>query len=352
MDGPLLAAGGSPMSPAGPSLRPGRWVWLLVVSSLFMVAVGCLSGSDGLQSWPAFQADPMGPVLLWEIRLPRSLGAWLAGALLGLAGGVAQGVFRNPLADPYLLGSASGGALGMALAMTGWAGLGGGVLIVGSSLTVSLGLSSMAFVGATLAVVLTLLLSRGTESGPRLLLAGVVVGVVLGALTSLVLLWVPSAWPGMQAFLLGTTAALTWPGIGLMAVVLMCCAALAWGCSPVLDGLTLGEATARSLGLPVESTRVLLVAVLALCTATSVAHTGLIAFVGLVAPHLVRGQVALRQGAMVLLSALVGGLLLLTADVMSRVVLAPRELPVGLWTALLGGGYLLWLLQSNRKGWA
>jgi iron complex transport system permease protein len=83
-----------------------------------------------------------------------------------------------------------------------------------------------------------------------------------------------------------------------------------------------------------------------------VAHTGLIAFVGLVAPHLVRGQAGLRQGAMVLLSALVGGLLLLTADVMSRVVLAPRELPVGLWTALLGGGYLLWLLQSNRKGGA
>ena len=333
------------------SRPPTTWPWWLglMLFSGAMVGLGCLSGSSGLQSVSALQNDPMGSVLLWDIRLPRSLGAWVAGALLGLAGGVAQALFRNPLADPYLLGSASGGALGMALALTGWVGLGGGVLVVGASWGISLGLSGMAFAGAALAVALTLMLSRGTESSPRLLLAGVVVGVILGALTSLLLLLVPSAWPGMQSFLLGTTAAMTWPGIGLMGLVLLCCGTLAWGLSPVLDGLTLGEATARSLGLPLEGARVLLVGALALCTATSVAHAGLIAFVGLVAPHLVRGHLAVRHGQAVLLSAATGGGLLLTADVMARVLLAPRELPVGLWTALLGGGYLLWRLHSGRK---
>ena len=123
-------------------------------------------------------ADPVAQQIVWDIRLPRSLGAWLGGALLGLAGAVAQGLFRNPLADPYLLGSASGASLGVGLYLS----LFGGSAWA-TSAWLGLGLTGAAFVGAVLAVVLTLVLARGVQQTLRLLLAGVVVGVVLGAVT-------------------------------------------------------------------------------------------------------------------------------------------------------------------------
>jgi iron complex transport system permease protein len=116
-----------------------------------------------------------------------------------------------------------------------------------------------------------------------------------------------------------------------------------------LDGLRLGEDTARSLGLPIGLMRWVLIGVLALCTATSVAQAGLIAFVGLVAPHLVRSRASLSHGPLLALSAAMGGLLLCAADVMARMVMAPRELPVGILTAVLGGGYLLWRLHSQPQ---
>jgi iron complex transport system permease protein len=132
----------------------------------------------------------------------------------------------------------------------------------------------------------------------------------------------------------------------------MLCAAAAWALSPVLDGLALGEATALSLGLPLLPMRAALVLVLALATGTAVAQTGLIAFVGLAAPHLVRSVARSMAGPQVLLSALMGGALLMAADILSRWLIAPQELPVGVLTAVLGGGYLLWLMHRGRQGQA
>ena len=317
-----------------------RWALVLALLGLAVMALGLGVGSQGWE-WPAlFGLDAVQHQIVWDIRWPRSLGAWLAGALLGLAGAVAQGLFRNPLADPYLLGSASGASLGVSL----YLGTVGGSLL-SSAWWPRLGMTGAAFVGAVLAVLLTLLLARGVQQTLRLLLAGVVVGVVLGALASLVALLQPQVLQAMQGFMLGSTAFVGWTACALMTGALVLCLAVAVALSRVLDALTLGEATARSLGMPLGAARVGLIAVLSLATGAAVAQTGLIAFVGLAAPHAVRSRVHTTHAGLLLLSALMGGVLLQAADVLARGVLAPQDLPVGVFTAVLGGVYLLWRMQ-------
>jgi iron complex transport system permease protein len=211
-----------------------------------------------------------------------------------------------------------------------------------------LGLTGAAFVGASAAVLLTLMLAQGVQNSLRLLLAGVVVGVVLGALSSLLIMLVPQVTQSMQAYMLGSTGYVGWAACLLMAVVWLVCAAVAWLLSPALDGLALGEATAQSLGLPLVAMRACLVAALALATGTAVAQTGLIAFVGLAAPHLVRSLLKTTHDRLILLASLAGGVLLLAADLLARGLLAPQELPVGVLTAVLGGSYLLWLMRRTQ----
>lgn len=220
--------------------------------------------------------------------------------------------------------------------------------VLSPHLGVRLGLTGAAFVGALAAVLLTLTLARGVQHTLRLLLAGVVVGVVLGAATQFVLLLAPDALQAMQAFLLGSTAFVGWSAAGLMLAAVGLCTLAAVGLARALDALALGEATAASLGLPLAAMRAALVAVLALATASAVAQTGLIAFVGLAAPHLVRTRVHATHGWLMVLAAAMGGALLLAADTLARGWLAPQELPVGVLTAVLGGGYLLWLMHRGR----
>ena len=321
------------------NMRPGLLLTLLLVIGGLGVLAGVLIGSTG---WADLQDDGMA-IILWEIRLPRSLGAWCAGALLGMAGAMAQGLFRNPLADPYLLGSASGAglAVAIALALTG-------ISPQTSSLLAHVGLTGIAFVGTLVGVGLTLVLARGVEQTLRLLLAGVVVGVVLNALTGLATLWAPDILRAMQAFLLGNTGLLGWSSVAVMAASGAAALLVGLVASPALDALTLGESTAASLGVRMGLVRLLLIFAFALATGAAVAQTGIVAFVGLVAPHLVRTLCPMLHGRLILLSAAAGGALLLAADVLARGLMRPQELPVGLITALLGGVYLL-VLMHRRK---
>ena len=326
-----------------PQHRKAYWLAVgLLAASGALLLLGISVGSTGFDSVLALQHDPQARLIVLDIRLPRTLGAWLAGALLGLAGAVAQGLFRNPLADPYLLGSASGASLGVALAMALF-----GISPLATHWLARIGLTGAAFVGAVLAVLLTLLLAKGVQHTLRLLLAGVIVGVVLGAITSLVLLVTPEIMQAMQSFMLGSTGFVGWTACAIMAAVLAAAMLAAWMMSHALDGLALGEATAHSLGLPLPQMRAALVAVLALATGTAVAQTGLIAFVGLAAPHLVRSVVKTTHGRLIGLASLTGAVLLTAADILARGVMAPQELPVGVLTAVLGGGYLLWLMHRN-----
>ena len=331
--------------------RPLHLGLLLGLITVLLLALGMLAGSSGMDALPtvlrALQApaDDDGRMLaqiVWQIRLPRGVGAWLAGALLGLAGALAQSVFRNPLADPYLLGSASGASLGVCLALVAMDGALMNVHWLGR-----LGLTGAAFGGAMLAVVMTAALARGVAQTLRLLLAGVVVAVVLGAGSSLVLQMHPQLLQSMQGFMLGSTAFVGWDGCALMFTALLLGLAVTWALGRWVDGLVLGEHTARSMGLPVDAMRWVLILTLALATGAAVAHTGLIAFVGLAAPHIIRRMVhwGARHGAV--LAAMVGGLLLAAADLLARLVIAPAELPVGVLTALLGGGYLLWMMRRT-----
>jgi iron complex transport system permease protein len=315
-----------------------------MVASALLVLLGAGVGSTGWESVWSARHDPLAWQIVTDIRLPRTAGAWLAGGLLGLAGAIAQGLFRNPLADPYLLGSASGASLGVAL---GLAALGASPFALAG--LARLGVTGAAFAGATLALVLTLVLARGVHHSLRLLLSGVVVGVVLGAAASLVLLVHPDILQAMQSFMLGSTAFVGWGACALMLAVLLASSLAAWALGPVLDGLALGEATARSLGLPLVPLRLALVLLLALATGTAVAQTGLIAFVGLAAPHLVRSLGPAMHRWLLVLSAAMGAVLLLAADLLARWLIAPQELPVGVLTAVLGGSYLLWLMH-RRSG--
>jgi len=327
------------------SAQHRKALWLgggLLLASAALLLLGASVGSTGLDSVLNLCDDPQVLQIVAEIRLPRTLGAWLAGALLGLAGALAQGLFRNPLADPYLLGSASGASLGVALAMAML-----GVSPLATHWLARLGLTGAAFVGAVLAVLLTLLLAKGVQNTLRLLLAGVIVGVVLGAITSLVLLLTPEIMQAMQSFMLGSTGFVGWSACAIMAAVLVASLSAAWMLSHALDGLALGEATAHSLGLPLAQMRAALVAVLALATGTAVAQTGLIAFVGLAAPHLVRSVLKTTHGRLSVLAALMGAVLLTAADILARGLVAPQELPVGVLTAVLGGSYLLWLMHRS-----
>ncbi|CAN5828365.1 iron ABC transporter permease [soil metagenome] len=315
---------------------------VLLVLAAAALALGAGIGSTGFESLWGARHDPVAMQIVWDIRLPRTLGAWLVGALLGLAGAVAQGLFRNPLADPYLLGSASGASLGVALAMVLF-----GASPTSTQWVTRIGVTGAAFLGAVAAVLLTLMLARGVQQTLRLLLAGVIVGVVFGAIKDLFTIASADILVAMTAFMLGNTGLVGWSACAVMGVSGALCLLLAWTLAPVLDGLALGEATARSLGLPLGAMRAALVAVLALATGTAVAQTGLIAFVGLAAPHLVRSVVKTTHAGLIVLATLMGGLLLMTADLGARWLIAPQELPVGVLTAVLGGSYLLWLMHRK-----
>ena len=347
-------------------------VWALVLLWAVALTAGLAAGSEGFE-WPRWAAsDAAARTIVLEIRLPRTLGAGLVGALLGLAGAIAQGLFRNPLADPYLLGTAAGSsvavvavlAAGVALASgpdgrevsAGAAAAADQVVVWGSALQTGqvlrtladAGIVVAAFTGALLGMALTLSLARGARHTPRLLLAGVVVGVMLMAVGDLLTTAFPEALRARQGFLLGSTAYLGWSSVGWLAAGLLVALPLAWRIARVLDALALGEDGATSLGLDVGRLRLAFVALLALATGLAVSQAGLVAFVGLVAPHIVRRTVTLAHGALLVASAATGGVLLLAADLVARTVVAPQELPVGVLTAVIGGGFLLRLLQ--RRG--
>ena len=330
-------------APAGRASASRLAAWL-ALAAVALALAGLAAGAEGWsfawrEEWP----------LLAGIRAPRTLGALLAGACLGLAGAIAQGLFRNPLADPYLLGSAAGAGLAVTAVLVAGGLAGAGIGLATPGLGLRIGLVGAAFAGALAGVAASVALSGGAARPLVLLLAGVVVGVLATALSDLLTLASPEALRGRQAFLMGTTGLLGWSSAAVLAGVLALCLPLAMRFARALDALVLGEATAASLGLDLPRLRRLLIAAMALATGAAVAHTGLVAFVGLAAPHLVRRSVVVTHGPLLALSALAGGVLLAAADLLARTAFAPRELPVGGVTAVLGGLYLLALLRRRAS---
>jgi iron complex transport system permease protein len=273
--------------------------------------------------------------LVLELRLPRTLSAFATGGLLAVAGALMQVLLRNPLADPYVLGLSGGAAVGALLAML--AGL-GGLLVSGS-----------AFAGALLSTLMVFGLAHGTGSWTpsRLLLTGVVVAAGWGAVITLMLAVSPAQrLPGMLYWLMGDVsyARSPWPALGLL--FLVCLLVVPLGRS--LNVLARGPMQAAALGVSVRPLEWMIYILASLLTATAVTMAGSIGFVGLVVPHMLRLVLGNDQRLILPACALAGGALLVLADTLARVVIAPEQLPVGVITALLGVPTFLYLLYRSR----
>ena len=277
--------------------------------------------------------------IVWDIRFPRALLAALVGAGLGLTGAVLQAVTRNPLADPHLLGISSGGAFGAiaALLHTG--------LFLGL-LTVPL----MAFAGALAATLMVLAAARltGATSADRLVLAGVAISfIIMAGANVLIFLGDPKATHTVVFWMLGGLGLAQWSHLIYPAAVLLPAGLWLWSQSAALNAMSLGDETAASLGIPVARFRLSVFVAGALITGVMVAFSGLIGFVGLMMPHLVR-LIAGGDNARVLpLSALFGAIFLVLADTLARVVMAPEDMPIGVVTGLIGGVFFLWLMARR-----
>jgi iron complex transport system permease protein len=296
------------------------------------------SGDDPVALWGRALAgeDPVARAILLDLRLPRALAAFATGAVLALAGVLMQVLLRNPLADPYVLGVSGGAAVAAVGAML--LGLGG--------LWVDLGAAGGAL-GAML-LVFTLAHGPGGWTPTRLLLTGVVVAAGCSAAISVMLATAGEApVRGMLAWLMGdlSYSGMPWSALVVLALALPACLALA----RPLDVLSRGDLQAAVLGLPVREVRLALYFGGSVLTAVAVTTAGSIGFVGLVTPHLVRLALGSSHRVVVPASALLGGTLLVLADLAARTVVAPRQLPVGALTALIGVPLFLVRMRRERR---
>jgi iron complex transport system permease protein len=276
--------------------------------------------------------------ILVDLRLPRIFLAIVVGAGLAGAGTAYQGLFLNPLADPFVIGASSGAALGAT-----------------TSILLNLGaLPLAAFLGALGAVGLVYLLGGsggggGSSSPLGLLLAGAAVSTIVGSLVSLLMILNDKSLGVIFNWLLGGLSTATWRELGYGAPMIGAGLVMLWLLSRPLDALALGDDTASSLGLSVVGFRFAIVLAATIATAAAVATAGIIGFVGLVAPHAARLIVGGRNGRLLPASCLFGALLLLLADDAARILAEPREIPVSIVTALVGGPFFLYLLRRRGR---
>lgn len=352
----------APADPAPPrTRRTAAWLLTAGLTAALLVLVPVAAGTG---AYPVPLGDVLGSLLhrtglggteldrvaesvLWNVRFPRIVLALLVGASLGCAGALMQGVFGNPLAEPGVIGVSSGAAVGAV-----------GAFAFGLNFLGNWTVSVFAFVSGLITVLVVYAMSRagGRTEVVTLILTGIAVNAFAGALIGLFLFFADTAAVNQITFWqLGSLAQATWPKV----LAVLPCAALGLGLAPLyarrLDLLALGERPARHLGVEVERLRIVLVLVIALLTAAAVSVAGVIGFVGLVVPHLLRMIAGPGHRFLIPGSALLGALVLLAADLAARTVAEPAELPLGVLTALLGSPFFFWLLRRTRRrqgGWA
>ncbi|HYC66722.1 MAG TPA: iron ABC transporter permease [Brevundimonas sp.] len=324
---------------------PGRLTVFLLLAIAAAVLLAVLFGEsafDAAQLGQAFTDPSSGPAeVLWAVRAPRAVTALVVGAALGLSGAVMQGLLRNPLADPGVLGVSALAALGAAGAIVlGWAGLPGAVEVA-------------ALCGAGLAGGLLVLFSARVRSPEALILFGVAVSSFAGAATALIFNLSPSpiATAEVMSWLLGSVQNRSWIDVAWVAPAVLASAVLAALAAPGLRMLSLGEETARTSGLPMARLRLLALLAAALATGAAVAVAGVIGFVGLAAPHLVRTAVRGDPARLLLPAALAGGLMLVLADLLARMTPTDQELKLGVFTALVGAPLFALIAWRAAREW-
>jgi iron complex transport system permease protein len=279
--------------------------------------------------------------ILWELRAPRVVLGALVGAMLALAGGAYQGVFRNPLADPYLLGAAAGAGLGATIAIA-----------YGGAVGASDGLRPVAaFVGATVGVAAAYALGRSVTGGrgpATLVLAGVTVAAFLTAVQTFVQQRNTDTLQEVYAWILGRLSTSGWRDVLIVLPYVVLSSAAILLHRRLLDVLTLGDDEAASLGVRVGLVRLVVVAAATIGTAAAVAVSGLIGFVGIIVPHAIRLVAGGSYRIVLPLSLLIGAAFLVIADLLARTVLAPAELPIGVVTAFFGAPFFAVVLRTTR----
>jgi iron complex transport system permease protein len=325
---------------------------LLVIVVLLAVTIGSVGISPGttagilLDQIPGIDmtADWAGTLntIIIDIRLPRVLLAGLVGAALATAGATYQGLFRNPLADPYLIGVAQGAAVGAVIGFllpSDW-------LNLGSSL-----IPLLAFAGAVASTTAVYLLARTGKTLPvtTLILAGVALGALLSSVVSYLVITSNDQIHSIMFWLMGSLSLSRWtefwvalPYIMVGVITILCCAR-------PLNLMQLDEEQAQQLGINVESLKIILLAAATLITAAAVSFVGIVGFVGIIIPHAVRLIWGADHRTLLPLSVLTGAIFLILADLLARTVMAPTEIPIGVITALCGAPFFLYLLRRRRK---
>ncbi|MEM9583028.1 MAG: iron ABC transporter permease [Pseudomonadota bacterium] len=328
-------------------------VWLALLLGLVSL-VSLAVGASGASLWGALgklvSGEPLSQlerVVLWDIRAPRLAVGICVGASLAVSGAVMQGLFRNPLADPGLVGVSAGAGLGAILAIV----LGGALPVWVLSLTGNYLIPLAAFFGGWGS---TMILYRVATRGGRtsvatMLLAGIALGALAGAISGiLVYMADDNQLRDLTFWGLGSLAGATWTkalaALPIIAISLLAAFSLGRG----LNGLALGEATAHHIGIPVQRMKNTAILTVAAATGAAVAVSGGIGFIGIVVPHLLRLWTGPDHRTLLINAALLGASLLLVADIISRVIIAPAELPIGIVTAVLGAPVFLWILLRRR----
>ncbi|MEX3713227.1 iron ABC transporter permease [Cytobacillus horneckiae] len=281
-------------------------------------------------------------IIIWEIRLPRVILAAIVGAALSISGAAIQALVKNSIADPYILGVSSGASVGAT-----------SVILLGAFSAIgNYALSFAAFLGAIFAVIIVFLLARvnGRISVVRLLLAGIAISMVFSAITNFMLM-MSKQQGGIQAvmhWMLGSLAGAKWSNLGIPFFIFLLVFTLLLLNYRQLNALLLGEETAATLGINLDRFRIFIILFVSLLTGVIVAVSGSIGFVGLIIPHLVRMMVGSNYKVVLPISALIGAIFLVWADMVARIVIAPEEMPIGIITAVCGSPFFIWMLRRRR----
>ena len=304
-------------------------------SEIIQVIAARLNGSQILDT-----IDPAVPFVVMDVRLPRILTAALVGAGLAMSGVIYQGILLNPLADPYTLGVSSGAAFGASLA-----------LLANLTLIGNFSVPVFAFAGAiaTLFIVMHLSTFNGQMSAGTLILSGVIVGAILSAGISLLKYLADEQVAVIIFWLMGSFASRTWTDVGMVALALSFGSLISLYYSRDLNVMSLGGRSSDSLGVETARTRKILLLTASLVTAVCVAVSGIIGFIGLIVPHLMRFIVGPDNRKLLPVSILAGAILLLAADTLTRAVL-PAEVPIGVLTALIGGPFFCLIFRRRQRG--
>lgn len=310
------------------------WMISLVLLLVASIAAGVLLGAVGINP---FEANETFSFILWQLRLPRVLLAALVGAMLAVSGAVLQSSLKNPLCDPYILGISAGGSVAAAAAI---------ILLLPIYFV-----SSFAFLGAVASVLIIYHVSRiGGEVRPQtLILAGVAVSSLLSALLSFMVIS-SDRLQSIFFWILGSFSAASWSAVHLALYTALAGVIVSLIYSRDLNALALGDEEALSLGVDVMRSRNILLITASLMTGVAVSLCGMIGFVGLIVPHIMRLIVGANNSYLIPASALAGAVLLVLADVLSRVIMVPSEIPVGIITAVLGAPFFIYLLRVQGPG--